>query len=306
MVEALKQAVQKARAMRAQAGAAHPHPQAAAPAAAPAPAPVSFDQPVPQAPHPPAGPAAAAPGPQPELDAVWQGLEQIRLSASHLEKQRLIAHARTDPAHAAFDVLRTKLLGVFARKGWTRLGITSPTKGCGKTFTSANLALSLSRQADCRTLLADMDLRSPGLAKALGVAEAMPLAWFLNGEADPQDFLLRQGSNLALALNSEKVRDAAETILAGSTARALAEAQDLLKPDVVIYDLPPMLVCDDVMGFLPQLDCVLLIVGGGKTKAADITECERMLADQTPILGVLLNNAEGVSSTQYGYGYGKD
>lgn len=304
MVEALKQAVQKARAMRAQAGAAHP--QAAAPVAAPAPAPVSFDQPVEQAPHPQTGPAAAAPGPEPDLDAAWQGLEQIRLSASHLEKRRLIAHARTDPAHAAFDVLRTKLLGVFAKKGWTRLGITSPTKGCGKTFTSANLALSLSRQADCRTLLVDMDLRSPGLAKALGVAEAMPLAWMLNGEADPQDFLLRQGNNLALALNSEKVRDAAETVQAGSTARVLAETQDLLKPDVVIYDLPPMLVCDDVMGFLPQLDCVLLIVGGGTTKAADVTECERLLADQTPILGVLLNNAEGVGSKQYGYGYGED
>ena len=306
MVEALKQAVQKARAMRAQAGAAHPHPQAGAPAAAPAPAPVSFDQPVQQASHPLTGPAAAAPGPEPDLDAAWQGLEQIRLSASHLEKQRLIAHARTDPAHAAFDVLRTKLLGVFAKKGWTRLGITSPTKGCGKTFTAANLALSLSRQADCRTLLVDMDLRSPGLAKALGVAEAMPLAWMLNGEADPQDFLLRQGNNLALAVNSEKVRDAAETVQAGSTARALAETQDLLKPDVVIYDLPPMLVCDDVMGFLPQLDCVLLIVGGGTTRAADVTECERLLADQTPILGVLLNNAEGVSSKQYGYGYGED
>lgn len=313
MVEALKQAVQKARAMRARADAAHPHVPAQAAA------PEFFDNAA-----PPAGPAmtaqvgaaqvgttqvVAAPDGhdrEAEVEAAWEKLEQIRLSSSHLEQQRLIAHARDDPAHAAFDVLRTKLLGVFAKKGWTRLGICSPGKGCGKTFVAANLALSLSRQADCRTLLVDMDLRSPGLTRTLGVAEAVPIAWLLNGEVDPQDFLMRQGSNLALALNSEKVRDAAETVLAASTARALAETQDLLKPDVVIYDLPPMLVCDDVMGFLPHLDCVLLIVGGGKSRAADVTECERMLADQTPILGVLLNQAEGVSSTQYGYGYGDD
>ena len=289
MVEALKQAVQKARAMRARAGAGAVQTQATAP--------LSFDE---------AGAAPAEPDRQAELDAAWEGLEQIRLSSSHLEKRRLIAHARTDPAHAAFDVLRTKLLGIFAKKGWTRLGISSPGKGCGKTFVAANLALSLSRQADCRTLLVDMDLRSPGLARTLGVAEAAPIAWLLNGEVDPQDFLLRQGPNFALALNSEKVRDAAETVLATSTARALSDTQKLLHPDVVIYDLPPMLACDDVMGFLPHLDCVLLVVGGGKTRAADVAECERMLADQTPILGVLLNNAEGVSTAQYGYGYGED
>ena len=308
MVEALKQAVQKARAMRARADAAHPHvPGQAA-------APEFFDDDA-----PPAGPAMTAQvettqvvatpdgrDREAEVEAAWEKLEQIRLSSSHLEQHRLIAHARNDPTHAAFDVLRTKLLGVFAKKGWTRLGICSPGKGCGKTFTSANLALSLSRQADCRTLLVDMDLRSPGLANTLGVTEAVPIAWLLNGEVDPQDFLMRQGRNLALALNSEKVRDAAETVLATSTARALSDTQELLKPDVVIYDLPPMLVCDDVMGFLPHLDCVLLIIGGGKTRAADVTECERMLADQTPILGVVLNNAEGVSTKQYGYGYGDD
>lgn len=288
MVEALKQAVQKARAMRAQTGIAErPAPQAGVmqtviPAVT---APVQDDA---------------------KLTAVWNGLTPIKLSASHLERSRLITHSRKEPSHAAFDVLRTKLLGVFARKGWTRLGITSPGKGCGKTFTAANLALSLARQADCRTLMVDMDLRAPGLAKTLGVDDVVPLTWLLNNEVEPQNFVLRHGRNLALALNSEKARNPAETVLAASTARALEETQALLQPNVVIYDLPPMLACDDVMGFLPQLDCVLLVVGGGKTRASDVTECERMLADQSQLLGVVLNQAEGVSTRQYGYGSGSD
>jgi Mrp family chromosome partitioning ATPase len=280
MVEALKLAVQKARAMRARAG--------------------SQDQ------NGMSGVAVQAPLPQEQQqsdhDAVWAALETIRLSKSHLERNRLIAHERTDPAHAAFDVLRTKLLGVFSKKGWTRLGISSPGKGCGKTFTAANLALSLSRQADCRTLLVDMDLRAPSLARTLGVPVETPMAELLRGEVEPTDFLLCHNKNLALALNPKKVRDAAETILSASTASTLDKMHDLLAPDVVIYDLPPMLACDDVMGFLPQLDCVLLVVGGGKTRASDVTECERLLGDQTQLLGVILNEAEGVNKSQYGYG----
>ena len=58
---------------------------------------------------------------------------------------------------------------------------------------------------------------------------------------------------------------------------------------------------DDVIGFLPQLDCVLLVVGGGVTKASEVTECERLLADQTHLLGVLLNKAEGVTPSQFRY-----
>lgn len=280
MVEALKQAVQKARAMRARSGGAH---QAV----------VSDTVP---------GASLQSDTAQHEYKAIWAGLEAVRLSRNHLERNRLIAHARTDPAYTAFDVLRTKLLGVFNQKGWTRLGITSPGKGCGKTFMAANLALSLSRQVDCRTLLVDMDLRAPSLARTLGVPTTKPLTELLSGEVDPQDFLLCHKKNLAFALNSEKVRDAAETVLSPSTALALNKMRDVLAPDVVIYDLPPMLACDEVMGFLPHLDCVLLVVGGGKTRAADVTECERLLAEETQLLGVVLNEAEGVSRTQYGYG----
>lgn len=280
MVEALKLAVQKARAMRARAGGQDQ---------------ISMS-----------GAAAQVPLPQEReqsnRDATWAALETIRLSKSHLERNRLIAHAQTDPAHTAFDVLRTKLLGVFAKKGWTRLGISSPGKGCGKTFTAANLALSLSRQSDCRTLLVDMDLRAPSLARTLGVPVETPMAELLRGEVEPTDFLLCHNKNLALALNPKKVRDAAEMILSTSTASTLDKMHDLLAPDVVIYDLPPMLACADVMGFLPQLDCVLLVVGGGKTRASDVTECERLLGDQTQLLGVILNEAEGVSKSQYGYG----
>ena len=103
-------------------------------------------------------------------DAAWERLRTVTLDRRHLTRHRVIAADRVDPAHVAFDVLRTRLLQTLRARGWRRVAITSPTQGCGKTFVAANLAFSLSRRASCRTVLLDLDLRIPSLAAVLGVA----------------------------------------------------------------------------------------------------------------------------------------
>ena len=234
--------------------------------------------------------------------AAWNALQPIELSPRHLERNRLIAHAKTDPAHVAIDVLRTRLLGALTRNGWSRVGITSPNAACGKTFIAANLALSLSRQSQYRTVLIDMDLRRPSLARALGVPKQDSLRWFLEGEIPATEFLLRSGGNLAFGLNSKRLRDAGEVIQSRATAHALGALQAQFEPDAVLYDLPPMLAGDDVMGFLPNLDGMLLVIGGGVTRPAEVAECERLLADNDcPLLGVILNKGEGVNIKRYAY-----
>ena len=75
-----------------------------------------------------------------------------------------------------------------------------------------------------------------------------------------------------------------------------------LNPDTVIYDLPPMLTCDDVMAFLPNVDCVLLIAGAEISTVDEIDRCENDLAQQTNVLGVVLNKCR-YAGEEYGYGY---
>lgn len=314
MVERLKIAVEKARARRAQAEKAEkarlaeirsvPEPPPAAPDPAQTAAEVaplllgSAD--APQVADPPE-PAARMEERDLRRAAAWNALRQIELSPRHLERSRIISHGRSDPAHVAIDVLRTRMLGALARKGWTRVGITSPNAACGKTFIAANLAISLSRQAQFHTVLVDMDMRHPSLARVLGVEKQESLRWFLEGEIPASKFLLRVGANLALGLSSKRMRDAGEMIQAPATAHALATMQAQLAPDVILYDLPPMLAGDDVTGFLPNLDCMLLVVGGGLSKPADVAECERLLEDHCPLLGVVLNRGEGVNVKHYAY-----
>jgi Mrp family chromosome partitioning ATPase len=240
--------------------------------------------------------------------AAWDALKRVPLDAAHLDRHRMISARREDPSHAAFDVLRTRLMQALADNGWRRVAITSPTKNCGKSFVAANLALSLSRAYTRRTLLMDMDLRNPSLAKLLGVPGPGPIGDLLRGKTRPELHIRRFAENalgigpsLAFGLNDRVERDAAELLQTPEAAAALGRLDALLRPDIVLYDLPPALYHDDVLAFHGQYDGVLLVVGGGITKPDEVTEVSRRLADHTPLLGVVLNRAEGPSIRDYSY-----
>ncbi|MEM9010038.1 MAG: CpsD/CapB family tyrosine-protein kinase [Pseudomonadota bacterium] len=237
-------------------------------------------------------------------DDLWQELTQIEPDAAVMQRSRIVTSQKSDPAHIAFDVLRTRLLSTCRDNGWSRIGITSPSPGVGKTVISANLAFSLARRQDCRTVLLDLDLRAPRLASSLGVYDAPQIAWFLEGGTPPERYLNRIGNNLAVGLNAVRVRDSAELMQSAQTHASLAAMRAALAPDIILHDLPPLLVHDDAIGFLPNLDCVILVVAAGETTADSIAECELLLSERTHFLGVVLNKGTPTSQDLQAYGYG--
>lgn len=244
----------------------------------------------------------------PEPVMTWDQLGEIPIEQRHLDRNRVITASRQNPAHAAFDVLRTRLLQGLTEHGWTRVAITSPTKDCGKTFTAANLAISLSRQENCRTLLMDCDLRRPTLHKVLGVRNPGSMGDMLRGVLPPRDHLLRigpndihVGRNIAFGFNGAVEPYASELLQDPRSADTLRAIEDSLKPDVMLFDLPPALYYDDVIAFRPLFDAVLLVIGGGITTEKEVREVERRLGDSTPLLGTILNKAEGTKSRKYSY-----
>lgn len=99
-------------------------------------------------------------------------------------------------------------------------------------------------------------------------------------------------------------RGAAEVILEKRTGGTLKAMEAKCDPGVVIYDLPPKLSCDDGIGICPNFDCILLVAAGDRTGPDSDMECERLLADQTLLLGVLLHKAQVPESSKYGYEFG--
>ncbi|MGR3617840.1 MAG: CpsD/CapB family tyrosine-protein kinase [Paracoccaceae bacterium] len=241
--------------------------------------------------------------PLPELEAPiqlpaaplepWEMLRPVPIGVRQhiLKKSSLISFFRADPAAKRFDLLRTRLLKTLKDRGWSRVAIASPTKGCGSTFTAVNLALSLSRVPDTRTVLMDLNQRDPGVAKALDIMSTGDMPGYLAGRVPLERQLVRCGTNLAVGATSYSDLNASEILHDTVSAETLNHMQNALKPDVVIYDLPPVLEFDDAMAFFPQVDGVLLIADGAHSTAEDIAACERLIDGQTQLLGVVLNRA---------------
>ena len=243
------------------------------------------------------------PPPQPphRPEKVWDSLTAVRLDPAILAGNGLFPEPDGHTVTSQFDMLRTRLLQAMQERGWTRIAVTSPTHGCGKSLVAGNLALSLARVPSCRTVLLDLELRHPDLARLTGI-QAGPLREVLAGDQPLESHLRRVGSNLALALNGEPVANSAETLLAPQTAETLRAVADHLAPTIMVLDLPPALGSDDVISVLPQVDAVLLVADATRTTAEDIRSCERLFEGRTTLMGVILNRAQERSLRRYRYG----
>lgn len=254
------------------------------------------------APPPPSGqtdqPIVHAPG----TDEAWAALPSLTPDLRRLVEAHVLTVTAT-PESTPFDALRTRILQQMRAQGWRRLAITSPGPACGKTTLALNLAFSLARQPDLRVILAEVDLRRPSLSRILGHRPTHSFADVLRGTQRFADLALRVGDNLAIAMSPTPVHSPAELLHSPGVAEVLAGIEASYAPDVVIFDLPPMLATDDVMAFLGQTDCALLVAAAEATKVKEIDVCERDIASRSNVMGVVLNKCR-YRDNDYGYDYG--
>ncbi len=235
--------------------------------------------------------------PAPQLPSriapLWDRIPRISIDVKTARKRRMpwVDLFRASDSAKAVDLLRTRLLHTLRAQGWKRVAIASPTSGGGATFSTINLAQSLARVPDSRTLVMDMNFRTPGVAQALGMSATGDMAELLQGKTRPQDHLLRVANGLAVGLNGAKRTDAAEILHGPQTADVIDQMVDETRADVALFDLAPVLEHDDLSAFLPQVDGVLLIADGTRTTAKDLAACEKILSGHTQLLGVVLNRA---------------
>ena len=110
----------------------------------------------------------------------------------------------------------------------------------------------------------------------------------------------RYGESLAIGTNATPVYGSSELLLNSATVQGVAALKAAFQPDVILYDMPPMLQSDDTMAFLPHVDCVLLVAAAEKSRLDEVDKCEQELAEQTNVLGVVLNKCR-YTGADYGY-----
>ncbi|MFN3937273.1 MAG: CpsD/CapB family tyrosine-protein kinase [Gemmobacter sp.] len=252
----------------------------------------------------PGGPGSRMPGSQPatalaaklpaRLDPAghWSQLPLLAIDEATAHAAHLIVSRHEDPVGTLFDVLRTRLLQALDERGWNRIVVTAPTRGCGTSTVAANLALSMARRPGTRTLLIDLDLRMPSLHRLFGVEPPGPIRSMLSGEQPVEAHMQRVGQNLCLALSDRAEPDAAELLQEPATVETFRHLCSLYAPDVLLYDMPPVLEGDDVLAFLPQTDGAILVVDGLRTLPSEVQEAERLIRERSELVAVVLNRAE--------------
>jgi Mrp family chromosome partitioning ATPase len=256
--------------------------------------------PMPAAPSSPGATARAASQPQPQPAAgTWDEIPLGQWDRVHLAKHRVVAFAGGVEA-SAVDMLRTRIVQLMRQNGWKRVAITSPDKSAGKSTTCCNLLASLSRQTDRRTILFDLDLRRPALADILGHKGDVSFSAVLAGEVPFAKQAVRFSEMSAVAMNYRPERNPTELLLSDRTTSVLAQIEKTYQPDIMIFDMPPMLVTDDTLAFLKNVDCAVIVAGAESTTIDQIDVCEKEIAAQTNVLGVVLNKCKHM---EQGYGY---
>ena len=226
--------------------------------------------------------------PREEVWGVLHNAKRTEAEVPRTWRRRKVAALREE-AVQAFDQLRTQFLQGVRSEDLKRIAVASPRSGNGTTFTAVNLARALSRVPGCKTVLLDLNLRSPGVAETIGVEAEGNMDEFLTGEVSFFQHIVRYNDGLALGLSRSARPNASDLLQSGLVAGAVTEMTHLLKPDVVMLDLPPVLEFDDLSAVLPHVDGVLLVADGTSTQTKDIEECERLITNRSKLMGVVLN-----------------
>ena len=192
------------------------------------------------------------------------------------------------PLAEAFRQLRTNLR--FLGPERTRsLVVTSAADGDGKTTVAVNLAITLAQSGETVVLI-DADLRSPDVARSLGVVSSVGLSELLSGYAELDEVLQPWPGNPALRVVTSGALPPNPSELVGS--QRMRDVLDELarRSVVVVLDSPSLIPATDAAVLGNFADATLLVARPGKTRRESLESAAEALRQAGgQLVGVVLN-----------------
>ena len=182
--------------------------------------------------------------------------------------------------------------------------VTSPEIGDGKSFTVANLGLTIA-VTGMRVVLVDADLRNPTLHEMFDRPNVMGLSELLSGdspisESRPPMELQPTGVDNLFLLSSGRPPTDPAALLVSPRLPALLDTLEKFA-DVVILDSPPALIAPDAAILASIADGTLLVVSEGQTSNGAAAKAQALLSSRSGVnlLGVAFNRVKLVETYAY-------
>jgi protein-tyrosine kinase len=237
-----------------------------------------------------------------ESSGIFKGIASAQLESQTMEINNLLPAVDDKRAVTAYKMLRTRVLQRMRTNNWRTLIVTAAGAAEGKTVTACNLAVSISDDVNQSVILVDLDLQRPSLATYFGLDVNAGIGDFLSGNAEIGDIVYAPSDmdRLAIIPNGDSVENSSDLLASPRMRELLRWIEDQGQNSIAIFDMPPVLVCDDVLSFLPYVDTTLLVTAERKTERTALSRTMEMFADAN-LLGVVLNQSREYFSASTDY-----
>jgi len=233
---------------------------------------------------------------EPSMPRQYTSTRKVSLSTNLLRENRIFTQGDDGQIVDTYGLLRTRVLKAMSKNNWKTIGITSPDPSVGKTVTAINLAISIALDHNYSTLLVDTDLRRPGVSRSLGFKSEIGLNDYLSSKRALEDVLVNpQIEHLIIAPTNRVDSGSSELLSSPRMTHFVEEAKERYPERIVIFDMPPVLVGDDVVALSQHLDALLFVVEDGKTQSHELARAMELLHDVN-VLGVVLNKGAVIDS----------
>ena len=244
------------------------------------------------------GVSQPAPGNAPQ-DVFTPQFRSAPVDPDVMERNHVLLRVHDVAISRAYKILRTRVLRRLSANDWASIGITGTAAGEGKSLTAINLALALAQDVNTWVTLVDLDLQRPQLGSYLGMTYEHGLTDFLTGQVELDQIVYDIGvKRLAVVPNATSVEHSSELLSSPRMADFVNGLESQSPRRVVVYDMPPLMVSDDVLAFAPRVDGFLLVVSQGQTVRRTLANATEVLSELN-VLGVVLNRSTERNDSPY-------
>lgn len=228
-------------------------------------------------------------------------------------KKEIIAHRLPkSPISEVFRTLRTNIQFMNTKKGLKTILVTSTSPAEGKTWVTANLAVTFA-QANKRVLLVDCDLRKGRQFSMFGVAPVPGISNYLsginaNGGESNQDIMTyvktTEVPNLFIITAGSIPPNPSELLVSDQMQEVVEQLKDAF--DLVIFDGTPSVLVTDAVILSRYVDTTIIVAAYKQSKVEDIQRIKRDIENVGgKIAGVVINKVPvGQKKYESAYYYG--
>jgi protein-tyrosine kinase len=216
-----------------------------------------------------------------------------------MEQHGVLLQVRDETAERSYKILRTRVQQRMEENSLHSIAITAASAGDGKTLTAINVAIAMARDVNTWVFLVDLDMQRPKVSAYLGLHYDKGLSDYLAGTAAFDEVVYEPGiERLAVIPNGRPLEQSSELLASPRMAELVRSLAEEMPRRVVIFDMPPLLLSDDVLRFLPNVDGLLLVVSEAKTQRTALVHAREILPEDK-LLGVVLNRSHEREESGY-------